>query len=733
MEIDIAEIDENRRQFVFLTNRLIKDIDENVALKKVQRIFTDICLTVTASRDYLEKLKSNYSSCIINQILDDKITQLNTFRLHQEQLNADDLHKTKLMAAEYLSKWYYQHISGSDFELRNLVSDVPNGHWFNRFYLSLLQRFNSISIKRGFPLVLFILLLPSAGLIYKFFVDKNKDLSAYEEMVRISNVYQKVLFSINEIQKERGMSSGIIASRGSLFESELASQRQATDAVIESLFLSLEPHKITNSSFAIELKADNAKAISLKVATIKRIRDQLEMLRYLVDQKNADHLQSIEAYSRIINRLIQFSDGSIKIEAGNSIRTSLATLNTIVHLIESAGIERATGAAGFGKGDFDRILRKNLSFRVAKQDIMLERFKSLSTDTEKALFDVLIDSNIDFELNEFRKLAFDDISYLGDNDISNTWWELSTHRIEQYNGFILQLLSIVTHSAVQTHEHAQAEVHQMTILSLLYLGLIILLALAVQRNVRLPIINVSEAMNKLRKGNYDKLVRGQSQHNEIGELVKAYESFRIKLLRASLADELFTETTISKKLHNIEIKEKIQASESFRQESQKDFLTGCFNRRGFEQYADEVFAKSKGRKDKPSLIMMDIDNFKQINDKFGHDIGDEVIKKVSEIGMSLMRDADLMARVGGEEFAVIMANTSLSEAISIAERMQKSIAKADLLVNDKEVLQFSLSFGVAFADDHVQSVSELLKCADSALYSAKRTGKNKISSYRRQE
>ena len=156
-----------------------------------------------------------------------------------------------------------------------------------------------------------------------------------------------------------------------------------------------------------------------------------------------------------------------------------------------------------------------------------------------------------------------------------------------------------------------------------------------------------------------------------------------------------------------------------------DSLTGLYNRRFFFAFAENEIERSKRYNKNLSIIMMDIDHFKKVNDSFGHQIGDQVLKEIADICLSILRKVDLMCRYGGEEFAVLLPETEGAEAAHAAERMCTAISSLRLK-NEKGDVSVSVSIGVAELNSSRGSFEKLLAAADKALYTAKETGRNRV-------
>jgi diguanylate cyclase (GGDEF)-like protein/PAS domain S-box-containing protein len=156
-----------------------------------------------------------------------------------------------------------------------------------------------------------------------------------------------------------------------------------------------------------------------------------------------------------------------------------------------------------------------------------------------------------------------------------------------------------------------------------------------------------------------------------------------------------------------------------------DPLTGLHNRRGLEGRSEALHFRPGGAPVTQVWIMVDIDHFKRVNDTYGHEAGDEVLKAVAEALRSTARGADLVARFGGEEFVLVLPDTSAELAVRIAERLRLAIEALSTDVGG-QVIRVTASFGVAqrAAQD---SQLEVLERADAALYSSKKDGRNRVT------
>jgi len=156
-----------------------------------------------------------------------------------------------------------------------------------------------------------------------------------------------------------------------------------------------------------------------------------------------------------------------------------------------------------------------------------------------------------------------------------------------------------------------------------------------------------------------------------------------------------------------------------------DPLANCHNRRSFLTNANTTFERSRRYKHTFAILFIDIDRFKDINDNYGHAIGDEAIKEMARICLENIRDSDILGRIGGDEFGVILQECGLEYAIQTAEKLRKRIS--DHIISSKSAtINFSISLGAATVEDSDTCVDDTLKRADRNLYKAKRTGRNLV-------
>jgi diguanylate cyclase (GGDEF)-like protein len=185
----------------------------------------------------------------------------------------------------------------------------------------------------------------------------------------------------------------------------------------------------------------------------------------------------------------------------------------------------------------------------------------------------------------------------------------------------------------------------------------------------------------------------------------------------------FTESIL--RLLSARLREASQAVESATIEKAQDPLTGLYNRRYMEIMLSHELQRADRAGYPVSIIMMDIDHFKKLNDTYGHPAGDQVLRSLAALMKSQVRRADVACRYGGEEFLIILPETSLEVAAERADTLRFSFSKL-IIEHGGQTMQANLSLGVAAFPTHAQIPPQLIQVADTALYAAKTGGRNRV-------
>ncbi|MCG8453498.1 MAG: GGDEF domain-containing protein [Spirochaetales bacterium] len=174
-----------------------------------------------------------------------------------------------------------------------------------------------------------------------------------------------------------------------------------------------------------------------------------------------------------------------------------------------------------------------------------------------------------------------------------------------------------------------------------------------------------------------------------------------------------------------ELNDATRYSEELEKKLNKDQLTGAFNRRAYDKMIEDEMARFKRYGTCFSLLLIDADHFKRVNDNYGHAAGDKCLKEIIHRTLPLLRKNDMLARYGGEEFAVIMPGTDINGAVEAAEKIRKNIEKISFIYKQQKV-QITVSIGVTQAMEGDQTSKDLFERADVGVYQAKEQGRNKV-------
>jgi diguanylate cyclase (GGDEF)-like protein len=210
----------------------------------------------------------------------------------------------------------------------------------------------------------------------------------------------------------------------------------------------------------------------------------------------------------------------------------------------------------------------------------------------------------------------------------------------------------------------------------------------------------------------------QEANEELGRLNLTYEQMVLELKQAKQSAEQLA----------VELK---RANDSLRELAFRDELTGLYNHRFFQEVFEAELQKSKRYQHPISLLLLDIDYFKTVNDTYGHLIGDYVLKEVSQVMIRLVRHCDIVARYGGEEFAIVLPETGKVGAHVLAQRVRRGLEQHQF-VYDSARFSITASIGLVSTDMAAITIERraLIECSDQALYAAKQNGRNRVEQFR---
>lgn len=357
------------------------------------------------------------------------------------------------------------------------------------------------------------------------------------------------------------------------------------------------------------------------------------------------------------------------------------------------------------KKRYDEVLSKNInSSRTIEKfyTIMLKKMRNLSHTKDE--YDKIKESIkfikklLDMEQNSFKQIEINHqkaIAIL----FSKDYLETKEKTIALIESFILSLENRTASKLELFYNNVDSLYKKLYFLIFLGLIIFILTFWLIYKKILNPIDGLTKNIILFKENKKDSF-DFKYYNDEIGFLINNF--FEMK-------------QTIDKNI------EKLQYNASY------DFLTKIFNRKTYFEISEEIFELSKRQNEPFSILLIDIDHFKRINDTYGHLIGDEVLKFVSSNISKLLRKSDILGRYGGEEFIVTLPNTKLDNAKTIAEKINKYIYD-NHYVNETYNFQLSVSVGIAQIKKET-NLTDLIHKADEALYKAKNSGRNRVVVY----
>jgi diguanylate cyclase (GGDEF)-like protein len=235
---------------------------------------------------------------------------------------------------------------------------------------------------------------------------------------------------------------------------------------------------------------------------------------------------------------------------------------------------------------------------------------------------------------------------------------------------------------------------------------------------------VQEAVEKIEKIRDGKLIRYEVEHRRKNGTVFPVEVCATVLKAGDRKLILAVDRDISER-RDAE-KERESLIQQLEHTSQIDGLTGMLNRQHLDIRLREEIRRAKRYNNPLSIVMFDIDRFKEINDSYGHIIGDRLLKKVSAIVHKTLRETDIAGRFGGDEFVLILVQTPLEIGKQVAERIRDKIERAKIHIKRNKFINFTISMGICQYSNKIKNIEDFIAKADKAVYEAKDKGQNKI-------
>lgn len=263
--------------------------------------------------------------------------------------------------------------------------------------------------------------------------------------------------------------------------------------------------------------------------------------------------------------------------------------------------------------------------------------------------------------------------------------------------------------SIEARDRSRESLTWLAGLTTLLMALVLVMLLVIRQRVVQPLMHAAEALNAMERGDLSPALPEPRANDEIAAVIGGIEALRRQ----------------SRVRTDLE-RERDKLIETLREQSSTDFLTGLPNRRAFFEAAEAEMARARRHGFSLVVLLMDVDHFKRVNDQLGHTAGDLALVAVAGVLHEGMRQGDLAARLGGEEFVALLSHCSLDAGMAFAERLREAIqAEAIDVGGGQPALHLTVSIGLADSGSHGHELEALVARADEAMYRAKREGRNR--------
>jgi len=707
LSIGVPEIDDEHKALIKLINSLSTAIDEEHEAHVIEECLDQL-------EDYIHQHFRDEEALMTSLNYDDiskHVQQHRKFTSRVEQFREELLKTGSKDTAEklvgFLRNWLVTHIVTEDTKLAQLIKDevAKKGTLKNtvQFLVKLFVEHIPFASR-----IFIIALLSSLILLVNLAVGLS---DGYDKLQQLEQVKQLYAFThksgelIHHLQAERGMSIRMVASEDGLVDGRIKQLRSQSDSAQKEL---------SHYMAALMTKREHP-ALILKGEQLHNRYNGILQLRKALDEQTTTSRELMNDYTNFIEELLVLADLMIQTPMNNKLNNAIFADTSIMHYKEKVGLERALGSKAIELGLFeqgDAVLF--FSLLGQKQSSLTDFYRTSSTN-QIGLWRGL-ESTSTFKKSEQLEKQLISAWQQGElNKLdSKLWWDSFTKKMHELQ---LLLVNLKQNKLIIVDNNREEQVQALYISSFYLLGLICLISLLsvlLYKSITQPIRKLTHALTLLSTGNRSIHLKDKLANDELKDISLAYELCRSSMLRGDYERYLLDKN-----------KQKV---EHYKELSTTDPLTGLNNRRAFYALSIAELERAVRYTHPISLLYLDIDHFKRVNDTFGHLCGDLVLQEFSDLCKSTARTSDVVARLGGEEFGILMPETNLDNAKQIADRLLRNI-RGLLIKYEDEVIHVTASIGlVEWHPQNMNSLSDeldlLLNTADGALYKAKESGRD---------
>jgi diguanylate cyclase (GGDEF)-like protein/hemerythrin-like metal-binding protein len=707
LSLGVKALDDDHKNLLNIINKLSLAISNDEAQNFIESIFEDLH---NYAIDHFHREEELLKKCNCKK-LDEHIKQHREFSSKIPELKANLSHSKDSSTAQevsfFLTDWLFNHIIEEDIPAISMFEECGLTKEKKDKNLILLKLIKKTTDKFSFTRrILLSALVPLMGMLLFGIIILLGNYNKYEDMKKtsaITNIISNIDELVHGIQIERGLSSGHLTSTQDKFKNSLQIQRTVVDMATKEFI---------NKTKTYEIK--NIKVIQPYIQTFTKDILSVVNLRKEIDGKLITQVRTIDRYTEIINNILSITPKVAFLNRDREVSSSIATLASIQHLKEALGQERAYGTMIIEQKDATQKEYITFTKLIGTQKAFLNTFEQTASPAQKHTNNSIRNSNIAKQVKSYEDSIgirdFDDLD-------SEIWFRSMTNFINHIKLFEDELLSDINILLSERIDKTIKHFLLWIIFTTTILTITLFILYTFKKSTKYQIHELTSAMKDLATGGRShRLSPIHINRDELAYMYDAYETTRQKLLKG----DIYTQLYLSRK--ELEIQKHQKENLKLEELAFIDPLTGALNRRKFEELSTQELERSNRYKSDLSFLMLDIDYFKNINDTYGHAIGDEILKHFSSVCLDMARSLDIVARIGGEEFVIMLPETNSEGAYIFAERFREKIYSCEVEV-EGQTIKYSVSIGIAILDKD-KEVKDILQRADKALYKAKESGRN---------
>jgi len=717
MSVGIESLDKDHKNLIAILAQLMSAKNENSSQSSINYIFQQLELYCQSHFSREEALLSNIGYQKLaehkksHRQFIEKIPQLKS----QWFADVSEPEVVKEQIILFLQQWLIKHILEEDLDY------VPAIHCYQEFsrYKDTKKaknpwlRFCSIKLSHHLTLshrVFLTTLLPVVATFILCLIILKNNYLRYENIksvLGLNAVIEQVNGISHSLQAERGLSSGYASSNYKVFAEQLSKRRENTDSKIH-YFLWL---------LAQQNYAEVKEGISHYIHKVDDGVKNLSSHRIRLDEKLVSFEDTYHVYSQLIEQLLSISERLVHIDVGVNYGNNISAINALLRHKELLGQIRASGMKMIENNQQSIYESSDVTLLLGQQVNILRTFAHSATNSQKN--NCAEACNIQSQLHRIE-LAYEKVIQLKkSNDRSGAWFTIMSEQIDNLNSVIVGVIRDFDEQISIESQQLEKEAYLIVFALSLFLIVAIFFALVLNYSIISPVRKLTYALNEMSVGQHNIHFNRTTGKDEIGSMQLAYEKLRRKLLQGDIY-----KATVSQQQK--EIKYRKSQQDHFQQLALTDALTGAVNRHHFNDVLEQEINNVNNHGRPLSIMVLDIDHFKVVNDTYGHGVGDEVLILFYQTCLEAVRSSDVVARIGGEEFVIIMPNTELENAGKFAERLRAKIAQLDINIG-QQLIAVTVSIGVSqWQKEYFINAETFIAHADKSLYQAKNNGRNKV-------